>query len=505
MRTQFAFSALALASLITLTGCGGGSMDTQDQQFATDVAARMNASQIPTPSICATTPSLCAETPQSVALVKQAAKATPKATSTISALTPSMLMDWAEQTFPTYFPGHSNTVTGTGFVYRFYAATNNFVAVKDDGSVYILPAGGQVTYVAPMTDFTCQVTPTACTVLLLSKVSADPTVPNYGLMMYPQKFTVKLLDALGKPVANQAVTWTANGGGWTIPSSSVTAADGTAQVNWVPGYGVNPQLTATASNYQGTTTVTYSGLLKADVQIDGSRTPNASFAEYWAQQSVNGISREITPLTEPAGTYYAVIGWNSGYTGIQRAGSNYDRQIQFSVWNQNGVAASIVNSGTSICLDFSHEGSGVMCSNSYPWAINKTYRFEMTTATVVAGSTDITMYFIDVATGSRLFLATLRHAGTPSMQSAYSFSEDFKRTAMGCQNVPERRAVFGNTKIRQGTTWVAAFVNTRQSYITDPTVTCANTGHTMTSTGYELGIGGTVRNTQVDAGWVTVN
>ena len=497
-------STIAFVNLITLTGCGGGAVDIQDERSSADLAFHVNADQFPDPSICASTPNLCKE-PQSVAIFKQAAKGALKAANTTTPPTSTLLMDWAERAYPTLFPGHSSTNTGNGFVYRFYAATNHFLAVKDDGGVYVLPSGGQVTYVAPMTDFTCQVTPTECTVLIMTKVTADPTVANYSLMMYPQKFTIKLLNPLGQPVANQAITWTANGGGWSIPSSSVTAADGTAQVNWVPGYGVAPQLTATASNYQGIAKVTFSGLLKADVLIDGSRTPNSSFSENWAPQGVSGISREITPLTEPAGTYYAAINWNTGYTGIQRGGSTFDRQIQFSVWNQLGVAATIVNAGTSSCQDFSHEGSGVMCANTYPWAINKTYLFEMTTATVVPGSTDITMYFVDVASGFRLFLGTLRHAGAPIMNGASSFSEDFKRDAIGCQNVPERRASFGNTKVRQGGTWVIAPINTRSSYITDPTATCANTDHMMTSTGYELGIGGMVRNTQVVGGWVVVN
>lgn len=348
--------------------------------------------------------------------------------------------------------------------------------------------------------------PAIATVLAMSKVTADPTVPNSSLMMYPQKFTVKVLDQLGKPVADQSVTWAANGSGWAIPSSSVTAADGTAQVNWVPGYGVVvPQLTATASNSLGTANVTYSGLLKPDTVIDGSLTPNSSFSENWQPQGNTGISREITPLTESAGTYYAVMTWNTGYTGIQRGGSDFDRQIQFSVWNQQGVAASIVDPGTSICVDFSHEGSGVMCSNTYPWAVNKTYRFEMTTATVVAGSTDTTMNFVDVASGFRMFIATLRHAGVPDMAGAGSFSEDFKRDALGCQNVPERRALFGNTQILKGSVWVAPPIAYRLSYITDPTTTCANSGYTMTgAAGTEVSIGGTVRNTQVVGGWLEV-
>lgn len=511
--TQRNYSALILGAAAVLAGCGGGYSQVDLQQQIDQTVQHVTSEPFPTPFMCSSNPSYCTETPVPTETVYQGGSTTRSAALVskavvASAITPDMLMDWAEKVIPDVFPGHSTTVVRTGFVYRYYAKTNNFVAVADDGGVYVLflNTSDQVKYVAPIADFTCLVTPTACTVLSLSKVTADPTVPNYSLMMYPQKFTVKLLDQDGKPVVGQAVTWAANGNGWTIPATSVTAADGTAQVNWVPGYGVSvPQMTATASNYKGTTTVTYSGALKADVRIDMYKTPNSSFLEYWPKQGFTGVSREITPLTEPAGTYYAVMSWNSGYTGIQRGGMYYDRQIQFSIWNQQDTAATIVNAGTSKCENFGHEGSGVMCANTYPWAINKTYRFEMTTATVVAGSTDITMYFIDVETGTRLFLATLRHAGTPNVGSISSFSEDFKRDAMGCQNVPERRAIFGNTQALKDSSWSAAPIVSRSSYITDPTTTCANTGYTLTSNGFELGIGGTVHNTQSVGGWSGVS
>lgn len=517
--TRRSCCALIVGTAAVLAGCGGGGSSHFDEnQLTDDAATRFNASQFSTSFMCASTPSLCQEDePQSVAPVKQAVKGALKvmpkpagvafsadqpasaAAAATSALTSEMLMDWAQQTFPRVFPGPANTVVRTGFVFRFYPATNNFIAVKDDGGVYILPSGGQLTYIAPMVDFTCLVTPQACDVLMMSKVTADPTTPNYSLMMYPQKFTVKLLNVLGKPIANQTVAWAANGNGWAIPSSTKTGTDGTAQVNWVPGYGVTPQLTATASNNQGTATVTYSGLLRADVKIE-EQSPNIASYEYWDGQGVTGLSREITPLTEPTGTYYAVMGWTGGYTGIARGGSMYDRQIQFSVWDLTGGAALLIDSGTSKCRPFGGEGTGIACENTYPWQINKTYRFEMTTATVVAGRTDISMYFVDVASGFRLFLGTLRQASVPPMNTAYAFSEDFKRDSIGCQNVPERRASFGNTKVLKGATWAKAVITSFSTQISSPITHCANAGHTLTATGYELGIGGTVRNTQL-TGW----
>lgn len=79
------------------------------------------------------------------------------------AITPDMLMDWAEGALPEYFPGHPSTQAREGFVFRYYPSTNNFIAVKSDGGVYVLflNASDQARYVAPIADFTCLVTPTA--------------------------------------------------------------------------------------------------------------------------------------------------------------------------------------------------------------------------------------------------------------------------------------------------------------------------------------------------------
>lgn len=79
------------------------------------------------------------------------------------AITPDMLMDWAEGAFADLFPGHSQTTSSQGFVYRYYPSASSFIAVKSDGGVYVLflNTSDLVKYVAPIADFTCLVTPTA--------------------------------------------------------------------------------------------------------------------------------------------------------------------------------------------------------------------------------------------------------------------------------------------------------------------------------------------------------
>ena len=323
--------------------------------------------------------------------------------------------------------------------------------------------------------------------LSITKLNADPGA-NYAGVAYPQTFTVKVTDQSGLPVNNQTVNWSADSGGWPIPAVTVTGANGQASVYWVPGSSSPPTLTATVANSQGTANVSYTGALK-----NWATRPDhlaTSYIEYFPVAT--GISRDVTPLTDQTGTYYAAINWDNGYTGIQRGGSYYDRQIQFSVWNYNSLPSSIVNAGTSICQDFSHEGSGVMCSNTYPWVVGKTYRFEMTTVASSSSTTDITVTFIDVASNTKKFIATLRQNGTPDLTWALSFVEDFILNDMSCMTVAERRAIYGNTKYLVNSTWL----NTSHSgtYMPwNPTLYCANQGYVVRSNGIEMGVGGTFK------------
>ena len=60
--------------------------------------------------------------------------------------TASTLMDWAQATFPTLFPGTQADQAGAGFVYRFYPQTQTFIAVAGD-LVYVLgPVTGTLLY-----------------------------------------------------------------------------------------------------------------------------------------------------------------------------------------------------------------------------------------------------------------------------------------------------------------------------------------------------------------------
>lgn len=75
----------------------------------------------------------------------------------------SSLFDWAEQQYPTLFPGHQTNQLSGIYTYRHYPSTGNYVGLAD-GKVYALGSftGGQIAFVGLLTDFSCQVLPSSC-------------------------------------------------------------------------------------------------------------------------------------------------------------------------------------------------------------------------------------------------------------------------------------------------------------------------------------------------------
>lgn len=75
------------------------------------------------------------------------------------------LMDWAERTYPNYFPGPQANRQLPPYTYRYYPATGNYLGVSGT-SVYVLGpiAGSEATpmYVGDLAGFACQVSPASC-------------------------------------------------------------------------------------------------------------------------------------------------------------------------------------------------------------------------------------------------------------------------------------------------------------------------------------------------------
>ena len=73
-------------------------------------------------------------------------------------LSADALFDWAEKTYPQFFPGSALPGTLDPYQYRFYASVGNYLAVAN-GSVYILGpvSGDAIVKVGELADFTCTV------------------------------------------------------------------------------------------------------------------------------------------------------------------------------------------------------------------------------------------------------------------------------------------------------------------------------------------------------------
>ena len=227
----------------------------------------------------------------------------------------------------------------------------------------------------------------------------------------------------GAPAAGAAYRWEADeNAGWVYPPEGVTDADGRVSGRWVPGSPGAGVLTLTVS--WGASSLT--GELETRSVVPAR--PPARALNLWANHRGRGTGYRMdpTPLTEPGGTYYAAIRWDGGYTGLQRAGTRYDRLLQFSVWDApgGGDARVVETAADVVCTPFGGEGTGQKCELNYPWNVGATYRFEVTEEDLDGGSA-ITLHVTDLGTDERRFVGTLRYAARADLTFLNMFVEGF--------------------------------------------------------------------------------
>ncbi len=85
-------------------------------------------------------------------------------------------MNWAEAVLPDLFIDHQDTVTVAGYVYRRYPKSNSFIAVSNDGVVYVLLAGvsDQARFVGTLDSFKCTLTGQCGAISLLAGSIGGP-------------------------------------------------------------------------------------------------------------------------------------------------------------------------------------------------------------------------------------------------------------------------------------------------------------------------------------------
>jgi len=116
------------------------------------------------------------------------------------------LLDWAETSYPQFFPSHQPDQSFTPFIYRYYPENQNYLGVAAD-KIYVLGpiGGGTLLYVGTLSEFSCRVYPENCTARVevqpaTAKVTANGT----------RRFSATVTGA-----ESTAVAWTVSGPGCT--------------------------------------------------------------------------------------------------------------------------------------------------------------------------------------------------------------------------------------------------------------------------------------------------
>ena len=304
---------------------------------------------------------------------------------------------------------------------------------------------------------------------------------------------VVVTDSTGQPVEDASYHWTTDRhSGWVYPPRGVTDSIGRFAATWVAGWPGDGILSLIVENSVSRMTAEL-----ATLSTSSENNPAAA-AYFWVNHgsdTATGYSIDLTPLAEPEGTYYAALQWDGGYTGLQRKGSHYDRQLQFSVWDvSEDDTTEVVDTGEGVkCRTFGGEGDGKACYLEYPWKVDSTYRFEMTEAERDGGS-DITVHVTDVGADKQRFVATLWYARRAKLTYFGMFVEDFLMLAEHCLAQDVRSAAIKKAMARIEDKWKSlskAVLGRHSQDSKNPgTPACANQAARDHSSGLELVIGG---------------
>lgn len=148
----------ALAAAAGLSGCGSGE-PTDTTAAATRTGLAQPLSQ---PSGGGARPGIHASSASGVAATAEPARYDAR-----------LLLDWAERTYPAWFPGPAPDQTWGPYTYRSYGSTGNAVGVAGNDVAVLGPvSGGLLLPVGTLADFECRVLPGRCNGPSLAQRSA---------------------------------------------------------------------------------------------------------------------------------------------------------------------------------------------------------------------------------------------------------------------------------------------------------------------------------------------
>lgn len=176
--------------------------------------------------------------------------------------------------------------------------------------------------------------------------------------------------------------------------------------------------------------------------------------QYPEVRNADEIQITVTPRESHPGTYFASLGFNMGYFGIQEL-YNSKKVVIFSVWEPGAAQdpnkvpeeqqVEVLYHDEAVRTGrFGWEGTGAQSFYDFDWKIDHAYKFRVT-AVSEGEKTAFTGWFFNPDLDEWKKLATFRtQTGGHLLGGVYSFVEDFRRNKVSATK--RRAAEFGQLK-----------------------------------------------------------
>lgn len=212
---------------LALVGCGGGGDDTSSTTptVVPTTEATPSPAKVGMIAKAVASPSITPDTRFLSTLKRSSVQQS--GTLTLPTLDATVFMNWVESAFPEYVPDHQATIAQTGFVYRYYPKTGNYVAVDDSRRVYVLGPVTDNTLVelGKLENHVCNVFKPWCENggLAVAKLSMTPVT---GSINQAKNATIAFELGLGNAIgaSHYTTTLACDGKAITVGASSFSTA-----------------------------------------------------------------------------------------------------------------------------------------------------------------------------------------------------------------------------------------------------------------------------------------
>ncbi|XP_061183496.1 uncharacterized protein LOC133191772 [Saccostrea echinata] len=180
--------------------------------------------------------------------------------------------------------------------------------------------------------------------------------------------------------------------------------------------------------------------------------PAARSVHLWFDlpQNAKCVCNEVCVTESQKGTYFCVIGFSRGYSGIQEL---YDgkKMAIFSVWDSEtntdpseDKRVQVIYSGEGVEVSrFGNEGTGGKTMMPYEWVVGEPVQFKLEAENLDELWTAYSCYIKNSCSPDWFHMATMKTITNGELlKGVYSFVEDFRRD--GASHCEIRSAKFGD-------------------------------------------------------------